>query len=60
MHPKNELRQFLTMGLGSARGKEFLFDFIVRFRLLPGENYEKLESLKKEAGCLLWKFYQTS
>ena len=56
---KNELRQFINIALGSLAETEYILDFCRRLSYLNKEQYEKLESLRKEVGGLLWNFYKS-
>ena len=54
---KNELKQFVNIALGSLAETEYLLEFCFRLTYLSEANYNRLESLRKEVGGLLWKFY---
>jgi four helix bundle protein len=56
---KNELRQFINIALGSLAETEYLLEFCSRLGYLNKESYNKLESLRKEVGGLLWNFYKS-
>lgn len=56
---KNEMKQFTNIALGSLAETEYLLDFCLRLKYLNMESYNKLESLRKEVGGLLWNFYKS-
>ena len=56
---KNEMKQFVNIALGSLAETEYLLDFCLRLNYLSEESYNKLETLRKEVGGLLWNFYKS-
>lgn len=56
---RNELRRFVNIALGSLSETEYLLEFCLRLKYLDEENYNFLESLRKEVGKLLWSFYKS-
>jgi four helix bundle protein len=56
---KNELRQFISIALGSLAEVEYLLGFSVKLGYLSNEEHEKLQGLQEEVGRLLWKFYKS-
>ncbi len=56
---KKELKQFVNIALGSLAETEYLVEFSVGLGYFDTETYNKIESLRKEVGCLLWGFYKS-
>ena len=56
---RNEFKQFVNIALGSLEETEYLLEFCYRLQYLNKENYDRLEYLRKEVGCLLWNFYKS-
>ncbi|OGW94380.1 MAG: four helix bundle protein [Omnitrophica bacterium RIFCSPLOWO2_02_FULL_45_16] len=56
---RNEMKQFTNIALGSLAETEYLLEFCLRLKYLSVEAYDKLESLRKEVGGLLWNFYKS-
>lgn len=56
---KNELKRFSGIALGSLAETEYLLEFCFRLKYLSEVTYNKLESLRKEVGALLWNFYKS-
>jgi four helix bundle protein len=55
---KKELKHFLNIALGSLAETEYLLEFCHHFRYLDAEGYNRIESIRKEVGALLWNFYK--
>lgn len=56
---KPELRRFLSIALGSLAETEYLLDFSLRLDLFRKSDHEEMQSLCREVGSLLWKFYKS-
>jgi len=56
---KRELKQFLSVALGSLAETEYLLDFSFDLRFLESEDYENLQGLRQETGNLLWRFFNS-
>ena len=56
---RNERKQFTNIALGSLMEVEYLLEFCLRLEYLTKEAYQRLEGIRREAGALLWRFYQT-
>ena len=56
---KNEFRQFVNIALGSLAETEYLLEFCFRLKYLKETDYNRLESLRKDTGGLLWNFYKS-
>ena len=56
---RNERKQFANIAMGSLMEVEYLLDFCFRLQYLTKEVYQNLESIRKDAGALLWRFYQS-
>ncbi len=56
---KNELKQFINIALGSLAETEYLLEFCFRLKYLKEKDYNRLESLRREVGGLLWNFYNS-
>lgn len=54
---KKELKQFVNISLGSLAETDYLLDFCLKLGYLSQENHGQLQSLRKDVGSLLWKFY---
>lgn len=54
---RKESKQFVNIALGSCAETEYLLCFCLKLGYLQKEAYDRLESLRREAGSLLWKFY---
>lgn len=52
-----ELKQFLSVALGSLAETEYLIDFSLDVGVLTQSSHQKLCQLRQEVGNLLWKFY---
>lgn len=53
------LKQFCSIALGSLCETEYLLEFAAKLGYLDISTFEKLEKLRRETGCLLWKFFQS-
>lgn len=58
-HHKTELRQFLSIALGSLAETEYLIDFSLKLGYLTIDNHSNLQNLRQEVGKLLWRFYKS-
>ena len=56
---RNELKQFINIALGSIAETEYLLEFCFHLKYFNEVNFNKLESLRKEVGSLLWNFYKS-
>ena len=56
---KNELKQFLSIALGSLAETEYLLDFAFGLGYLQNEQHGRLQGIRQEAGNLMWKFYHS-
>ncbi len=56
---KQETRQFMNIALGSLAETEYLLEFCSRLKYLDNDQYIRLDSLRKEVGAMLWKFYKS-
>lgn len=56
---RNELKQFVNIALGSLAEVEYLLEFSFNLKILNKSTYDKLESLRKEVGGLLWNFHKS-
>ncbi len=54
-----ELKHFANIALASLAETEYLLDFSLRLGYFNQDNHGNLQSLRQEAGNLLWKFYQS-
>jgi four helix bundle protein len=55
---RNEFKQFVNIALGSLTETEYLMELCVQLKLLPQEKYDKLESIRRELGAMLWRFHK--
>lgn len=56
---KNELRQFANIALGSFAETEYLLEFCKDIGYVNAEEYQRLENLRQDTGCLLWRLYKS-
>jgi len=56
---KKELKQFLSIAVGSLAETEYLLDFSSDIGCLDRNRHDELQGLRQEVGNLLWKFYQS-
>lgn len=56
---QKELKQFLSVALGSLAETEYLLDFSLKVGYLKQETHRTLQDLRQEVGNLLWKFYKS-
>ncbi len=56
---KNEFRHFLSIALGSLAEVEYYLEFAYKRGYLSKTDFEKVESVRRQCGQLLWKLYQT-
>ena len=56
---KRELKQFLSIALGSLAETEYLLDFALDLGYLEKAQYANLQDLRQQTGNLLWKFYES-
>lgn len=54
---KKELKQFLSIALGSLAETEYLLDFSKDLNFFDVYKHKKLQKIRMEVGSLLWKFY---
>ncbi len=54
-----ELKQFLSIAIGSLAETEYLLDFSFDLNYLSVDKHKELQGLRQEVGNLLWKFYQS-
>jgi four helix bundle protein len=56
---KQEFKQFINIALGSLFETEYLLKFCNRLGYFSDKDYQELESLRDEAGALLWKLHKS-
>ncbi len=56
---RKERKQFINISLGSLAETEYLLEFCLRLGYLKESSYERIESLRKRVGSLLWNFYKS-
>jgi len=54
-----ELKQFISIAIGSLAETEYLLDFSESVNYLSVSQHKVLQDLRQEVGNLLWKFYQS-
>ena len=57
--PKNEFKQFINIALGSLAETEYLLEFCFELKYLSVEEFNRLESIRKGVGGLLWNLYKS-
>ena len=55
---RREFKQFVAVALGSLAEVEYLLEFSLVEGFLSDGAYQSVESTRKEAGRLLWGFYE--
>lgn len=53
-----ELSRFVNIAMGSLAETEYLLEFSQRLGYIQGNEYKRIEGLRKEVGKLLWNFYK--
>lgn len=53
-----ELARFLSIAIGSLAETEYLIEFSAKLGYLSKKDADTLETLRADAGRMLWKFYQ--
>lgn len=56
---RKELKQFLSISLGSLAETEYLLDFSLEIGYLQNEKHKELQDIRQETGNLLWRFYES-
>jgi four helix bundle protein len=56
---KNEFKQFINIALGSLAETEYLLEFCFELKYLSVEEFNRLESIRKGVGGLLWNLYKS-
>ncbi len=56
---KNEFRHFLSIALGSLAEVEYYLEFALKRKYVIKARFDKVESLRKRCGQLLWKLYKS-
>jgi len=56
---RKERKQFINISLGSLAETEYLLEFCLRLGYLEESSYERIESLRRRVGSLLWNFYKS-
>jgi len=56
---QKELKQFVSIALGSLAETKYLLDFCSRLKYVNVDQHNKLINLAEEVGRLLWKFYKS-
>ena len=56
---RREFKQFVSIALGSLAEVEYLLEFSRHEGFLSTDEYQMVESVRKETGRLLWGFYKS-
>jgi four helix bundle protein len=56
---KAEFKQLTNIALGSLAETEYLLEFCLELKYLSIEEFNKLESCRKNVGGLLWNLYKS-
>ena len=56
---RRELKQFVSMALGSLAEVEYLLEFSRAEQMVSQEIHRQVERTRQEAGKLLWGFYES-
>jgi four helix bundle protein len=56
---RNEFKQFVNIALGSLAETEYLLEFSFELKYLSIEDFNRLESIRKNVGGLLWNLYKS-